>query len=46
MEYLRLVRPELDELGVRVISTAMNAGEHTLTKIRFDAIWPPEEVEE
>ena len=43
VEYLRLVRPELDELGVRVISTTMNAGEHTLTKIRFDAIWPPAE---
>lgn len=39
-EYLRLVRPELDEREIRVINTVMDAGEDVLTKIGFDVLWP------
>jgi len=39
-EYLQLVRSELDQQGIKVINTVMDAGEYVLTKIRFDALWP------
>ena len=41
-DYLQLVRPELDRRNIKVISTTMDAGEHVLTKVRFDALWPEE----
>jgi len=40
-EYLSDVQPELDERGIIVINTVMDAGEDILRKVEFDDIWRP-----